>query len=79
MESSACEPVCDESAFDLGIYATINNGFETLQVSASYPVEAQSGAFCAIEYDSDAKPLLGVTETENLPRQLRLEILETHL
>ena len=49
-----------ESAFDLGIYATINNGFETLQVSASYPVEVQSGAFCAIEYDSDAKPLLGV-------------------
>ena len=48
------------SAFDLGIYATINNGFETLQVSASYPVEVQSGAFCAIEYDSDAKPLLGV-------------------
>ena len=47
-------------AFDLGIYATIDNGFESLQVTTTYPVEVQSGAFCAIEYDSDAKPLLGV-------------------
>jgi uncharacterized membrane protein len=46
--------------FDLGIYATIDNGFETLNVSATYPVVVQSGAYCAIEYDEDTRPLLGV-------------------
>jgi len=48
------------SVFDLGIYATIDNGFETLNVSATYPVAVQSGAYCAIEYDEDTRPLLGV-------------------
>lgn len=59
IKTPANEP-STSSAFDLGVYATINNGFESLQVSATYPVEVQSGAFCAIDYDSDAKPLLGV-------------------
>ena len=48
------------NAFDLGIYATIDNGFETLLVSATYPVEVLSGAYCAFEYDKDARPLLGI-------------------
>jgi len=48
------------SVFDLGIYATIDNGFETLNVSATYPVVVQLGAYCAIESDEDTRPLLGV-------------------
>ena len=48
------------TTFDVGIYATINNGFETLQVSESYPVKVESGAFCSIEYDEDSRPLLGI-------------------
>lgn len=48
------------NAFDLGIYATIDNGFETLLVSTTYPVEVLSGAYCAFEYDKDARPLLGI-------------------
>ena len=48
------------TTFDVGIYATINNGFETLQVSESYPVKVQSGAFCSIEYDEESRPLLGI-------------------
>ena len=43
----------------MGIYATINNGFETLQVSESYPIKVLSGAYCALEYDEDSRPLLG--------------------
>ena len=35
------------TTFDIGIYATINNGFETLQVSESYPVKVLSGAYFA--------------------------------
>ena len=50
----------NSNAFDLGIYATIDNGFETLQVSETYPVEVLSGAYCAFGYDTDARPLLGV-------------------
>ena len=48
------------TTFDVGIYATINNGFETLQVSQSYPVKVLSGAYCALEYDEDSRPLLGI-------------------
>ena len=48
------------SVFDLGIYATIDNSFETLQVVATYPVAVQPGAYCAIQYDNDVRPLLGV-------------------
>ncbi|MGB2478102.1 MAG: hypothetical protein ACPID5_00025, partial [Candidatus Poseidoniaceae archaeon] len=48
------------TTFDVGIYVTINNGFETLQVSESYPVKVQSGAFCSIEFDEESRPLLGI-------------------
>ena len=48
------------TTFDVGIYATINNGFETLQVSESYPIKVLSGAYCSIEYDDDSRPLLGI-------------------
>ena len=47
------------TTFDVGIYATINNGFETLLVSESYPINVLSGAYCALEYDEDSRPLLG--------------------
>lgn len=59
IKSPANEPASN-SAFDLGIYATIDNGFETLQVAATYPVIVQSGAYCAIEYDENTRPLLGI-------------------
>ena len=48
------------TTFDVGIYATINNGFETLQVSESYPVKVLSGAFCSIEYDEESRPFIGI-------------------
>ena len=59
IKSPANEPASN-SAFNLGIYATIDNGFETLQVAATYPVMVQSGAYCVIEYDEDTRPLLGI-------------------
>ena len=49
-----------ESTFDLGIYATISNGFDTSQISATYPVEVLAGSYCAFEYNVDEKPLLGI-------------------
>lgn len=57
------QPVSD-SVFDLGIYATIDNGFDTLQVSATYPVEVLAGGFCALDYDLDTRPLLGIVRGE---------------
>ena len=60
------------SVFDLGIYATIDNSFETLQVAASYPVEVQSGAFCAIQYDNDVRPLLGVERGDSSSQKITL-------
>ena len=48
------------TTFELGIFATINNGFETLQVSQSYPVNVLPGAYCSLDYDVDSIPLLGV-------------------
>ena len=53
------------TTFDVGIYATINNGFDTLQVSESYPVEVLSRAFCSIDYDEDSRPLLGIDRDGN--------------
>lgn len=47
-------------AFTLGVYATISNGFETMQVAESYPVEVLSSGFCAIDYDSESRTLLGI-------------------
>ena len=46
--------------FELGVYVTIDNGFETLQVASSYDVNVDSGSFCSIEFDQDARPLLGI-------------------
>ena len=53
------------TTFDIGIYVTINNGFETLQVSESYPVKVEAGAFCSIEYDEESRPLLGIDRNDN--------------
>ena len=53
------EPTTSE-AFQLGVFATLNNGFESLQVSEFYPVQVLSSSYCSIEYDTDARPLLGV-------------------
>ena len=46
--------------FELGVYVTIDNGFETLQVASTYPVNVESGSYCSIDYDQDARPLLGI-------------------
>ena len=50
----------DNNAFTLGVYASISNGFETMDVSESYPVEVLAGAFCLIEYDDESSSLLGI-------------------
>ena len=49
-----------ENIFELGVYVTIDNGFETLQVASSYSVNVESGSYCSINYDQDARPLLGI-------------------
>ena len=59
-------------AFSLGVYATISNGFETLQIAESYPVEVQSGGFCAIDYDSESRSLLGVERGQSATQTLNL-------
>ena len=64
IKSPANEPASD-SAFELGIYVTIDNGFETLQVAATYPVIVQSGAYCEIEYDENTRPLLGIVRGDS--------------
>ncbi len=48
------------NSFELGVFATINNGFETMQISEQYPVNVLSGSYCAIVLDSDIRPLLGI-------------------
>tara|TARA_B110000444_G_scaffold157504_2_gene147267 strand:- start:3333 stop:8111 length:4779 start_codon:yes stop_codon:yes gene_type:complete len=53
------QPASD-TIFELGVYATIDNGFETLQVASTYPVNVESGSHCSIDYDQDARPLLGI-------------------
>ncbi|RJU89126.1 MAG: hypothetical protein DWC02_00470 [Candidatus Poseidoniales archaeon] len=49
-----------DNAFDLGIFATINNGFDSLQVSSTYSVQVLAEAFCAIDYEDESAKLLGV-------------------
>ncbi len=78
------EPVATE-AFELGIYATINNGFDTLDVSITYPVNVLPSSFCSIQYDQSTRPLLGVerdgkatqeiiiTNLGNIPMDAQLE------
>ena len=53
------EPVTTD-AFQLGIFAKINNGFDTLDVTLSSPVNVLPSAFCSIQYDDSSRPLLGV-------------------
>jgi len=69
IKAPANEPASN-SAFDLGIYATIDNGFETLQVAATYPVVVQSGAYCAIEYDENSRPLLGIVRGDSTSQKV---------
>ena len=49
-----------ENIFELGVYVTIDNGFETMQVDSTYSVNVESGSYCSINYDQDARPLLGI-------------------
>ena len=72
------------NAFEMGIFATLNNGFETLQVSSFYPVQVLSTAYCLIEYDVDARPLLGVDRNGESSQKLTIRnigniVLETTL
>jgi len=69
IKSPANEPASN-LAFDLGIYATIDNGFETLQVAATYPVIVQSGAYCVIEYDENTRPLLGIVRGDSASQKV---------
>ncbi|MFL2962417.1 MAG: S8 family serine peptidase [Candidatus Poseidoniaceae archaeon] len=59
-------------AFTLGVYATISNEFETMQIAESYPVEVQSGGFCAIDYDSESRSLLGVERGQSATQTLSI-------
>ena len=59
IKTPVSEPATSE-AFQLGVFATLNNGFESLQVSEFYPVQVLSSSYCSIEYDADVRPLLGV-------------------
>ena len=63
IKSPANEPV--SSPFELGVYATITNGFETMQISESYPVEVLAGAFCSLEFDENISPLIGIERNGN--------------
>ena len=44
----------------MGVFAKINNGFETLDVTLTSPVNVLPSAFCSIQYDESSRPLLGV-------------------
>jgi uncharacterized membrane protein len=62
----------NSNAFTLGVYATISNGFETMQVAESYPVEVLSGGFCALDYDSESRTLLGIERGESSVQTLTI-------
>ena len=49
-----------ENAFEIGIYATIDNSYDTLQISQNYIVRVLESSECQITYDESTKPLLGV-------------------
>ena len=59
-------------AFTLGVYATINNGFESIQIAESYPVEVLSGGFCSINYDSESSSLLGIERGQSATQTLTI-------
>ena len=46
--------------FELGIYATIDNGFESMQIVENYIVRVLESSECAIAFDDEIKPLLGI-------------------
>ena len=46
--------------FELGIYATIDNGYESMQIVENYIVRVLESSECAITYDNSIKPLLGI-------------------
>ena len=54
----------NENAFNLGIFVTINNGFDSLQVTSTFDVKVLSGAFCQVEWD-DANSLLGIERDDS--------------
>ena len=51
--------VVSDNAFDLGIFVSLNNGFDTLQVSSTFSVKVLAGAFCEVTWD-DTNSLLGI-------------------
>jgi len=53
-----------ENAFELGIYASIDNTYDTLQVSQNYIIRVLESSECQIEYDESIKPLLGIKRGE---------------
>jgi len=61
-----------DSTFDLGVYVTIDNGFDTLQFTKTYPVSVPPGAYCMVEYDVDSRPLLGVARGEDSSQKLTI-------
>lgn len=53
------EPIAD-ALFELGIFAEINNGFETKEVVISLPVYVMPSSFCSIIIDDSDNSLLGI-------------------
>ena len=52
--------VATTSAFELGVYVTISNGIDELEITQTFTVQVESMSACLIETDEDAKPLFGV-------------------
>ena len=61
----------NENAFNLGIFVTINNGFDSLQVASTFNVKVLSGAFCQVEWD-DQKSLLGIERDDSATLVLKI-------
>ncbi len=70
IKSPVNEPT--STTFEIGIYATINNGFESLQVTKTFQVSVLEGAFCSIEYDVGERPLLGIDKSGESTQTLTL-------
>jgi len=50
----------NSNAFEVGVYATIDNGFESMQVVETYVIRVLETSECSITFDEKLKPLLGV-------------------
>ena len=50
----------NSNAFEVGVYATIDNGFESMQVVETYVIRVLETSECSISFDETLKPLLGV-------------------